>query len=232
MNSLYVAITSVTPFLVYMGLGWLMRRLGWADEFFLHKLNTVSFKAFFPFMMFTCIYQLEGQQFQVDGAFIACALAALAVVVIALLIIVPRVEPKNSRRGVIIQAIYRSNIVFFAMPITETVFGSAGLVPSALLVAIVVPTYNVLAVIILEYYHGGTVSPLQLAKSVLTNPLILGFLTGFAFYLLRIRLPECIETPVNGLGASGHPLGLSRWAARSACARPRRTCGPSCRCSP
>ncbi|MGI6535837.1 MAG: AEC family transporter [Eggerthellaceae bacterium] len=208
MNSLSVAVASVTPFLIYMGLGWLMRRLGWVDVLFLRRLNTVSFKAFFPPMMFYCIYQLEGRDLQINWLFIACALIALAVVVAGLLLIVPRLEPEDSKRGVIIQAIYRTNIVFFAMPLTESVFGAGSLVPSALLVSIVVPTYNVLAVIILEYYHGTSPSPGRLALSVVKNPLILGFLTGFAFYFLQIRLPECIESPVIALANLAIPLAL------------------------
>lgn len=208
MSSLYVAATAVTPFLIYMGLGWLMRRVGWVDELFLRRLNTVSFKAFFPPMMFYCIYQLEGRNLQINWMFIVCALAALAIVVAGLLLIVPRLEPDDSRRGVIIQAIYRTNIVFFAMPLTESVFGASSLVPSALLVSIVVPTYNVLAVIILEYYHGTAPSPGRLALSVVKNPLILGFLCGFAFYFLQIRLPECIESPVIALANLAIPLAL------------------------
>ncbi|MGI6590550.1 MAG: AEC family transporter [Eggerthellaceae bacterium] len=208
MNSFYVAVTAVTPFLIYMGLGWFMRRVNWVDEMFLHRLNQVSFKAFFPPMMFYCIYQLEGQDLAINWIFILCALAALAVVVVGLLLVVPRIEPENSRRGVIIQAIYRTNIVFFALPLTQSVFGSSSLVPSALLVAIIVPTYNVLAVIILEYYHGTKSSPAKLALSVLKNPLILGFLTGFAFYFLQIKLPECVESPVITLANLAIPLAL------------------------
>lgn len=208
MDSFYVAVTAVTPFLIYMGLGWLLRRTGLVDELFLHKLNSVSFKVFFPPMMFNCIYGLEGRDLNINWLFIASALAALAVVVTALLIIVPRLEPRNDRRGVIIQGIYRTNIVFFAMPLAQSVFGADSLVPSSLLVAIVVPTYNVLAVIILEYYRGARPSVGSLVLRVLKNPLIIGFLVGFLFYFAQIRLPECIESPVTTLGNLAIPLAL------------------------
>lgn len=208
MDSFYVAVTAVTPFLIYMGLGWLLRRTGLVDEPFLHKLNSVSFKVFFPPMMFNCVYSLEDKSLNINWLFIASALAALAIVVVSLLIIVPRIEPRNDRRGVIIQAVYRTNIVFFAMPLAQSVFGAASLVPSALLVAIVVPTYNVLAVIILEYYHGTKPTIGSLVLRVLKNPLIIGFLVGFLFYFAQIRLPECIESPVTTLGNLAIPLAL------------------------
>lgn len=208
MDSFYVAVTAVTPFLIYMGLGFIMRRTNLADDEFLHKLNSVSFKVFFPPMMFNCVYGLEGESLDINWLFIVSAVVALAAVVVGLLLIVPRLEPRNDRRGVIIQGIYRTNIVFFAMPLAQSVYGDASLVPSALLVAIIVPTYNVLAVIILEYYRGTRPSAGSLVLRVLKNPLIIGFLVGFLFYFAQIRLPECVEGPVTTLGNLAIPLAL------------------------
>ena len=55
-------------------------------------------------------------------------------VIVALLIIVPRIEPTNARRGVIIQGIYRTNLVFFLLPLAQNVFGNAALVPASMMV--------------------------------------------------------------------------------------------------
>ena len=55
-----------------------------------------------------------------------------------------------------IQAVYRSNFVLFAMPLTESVFGQSGLAAASVMVAIIVPFYNVTAVVILEHFRGGS----------------------------------------------------------------------------
>ena len=51
-SSFLIAINAVLPFMVYLGFGYLARRIGLVDEPFLNKLNTVVFKCFFPFLMF------------------------------------------------------------------------------------------------------------------------------------------------------------------------------------
>ena len=207
-ESLQIAINAVVPFLVYMGFGLIVRKAGWAPVEFLHTLNGLAFKGFFPLMMFYCMYQLEDETLIINPAFIGFAVAALAVVIVALLIIVPRIEPTNARRGVIIQGIYRTNLVFFLLPLAQNVFGNAALVPASMMVAFIMPTYNVLAVIILEYYRGGKPSPKKLALSVLKNPLIVGFLVGCLFYALHIKLPGMIEAPVIAMANLSIPLAL------------------------
>lgn len=49
-----------------------------------------------------------------------------------------------------IQAIYRSNFVLMGLPIAANIFGKDKLGMTAVLVAVVVPIYNMLAVITLE----------------------------------------------------------------------------------
>ena len=76
------------------------------------------------------------------------------------------------------------------------------------MVAIVIPIYNVTAVIILEMFNGGRVRPSVLLKNVCTNPLIMGAMTGLVFYLLNIKLPASVETPIAQFAALSTPLAL------------------------
>ena len=76
------------------------------------------------------------------------------------------------------------------------------------LIAFIVPVYNVLAVIILEYYRGGAASPSALAVSLLKNPLIQGFIVGLVFHFAGWELPAPIETPVLTLANISIPMAL------------------------
>jgi predicted permease len=51
--------------------------------------------------------------------------------------------------------IFRSNFVIFGLPITAALYGDRGLATTSIIIAIIVPFYNVLSVIILEYYRAG-----------------------------------------------------------------------------
>ena len=42
----------------------------------------------------------------------------------------------------------------FAIPLTESVFGSEGVALASMMIAVVVPIYNVVAVVVLEYFRG------------------------------------------------------------------------------
>ena len=52
----------------------------------------------------------------------------------------------NPRRGVIIQAIFRSNFVLFGLPLTIAVFGDSAASIAAMMVTVVVSIYNTTSV--------------------------------------------------------------------------------------
>lgn len=154
MRSFIIAVNAVMPFLIYIVFGYGVRLCGLADEDFMNRLNKLIFKAFFPILMFNNLYKVD------HGLVLNWKLAVTAVLSVlilqALLIItIPRMVSENAKRGVIIQAIYRSNFVLFGIPLTANLFGDEGAVLASMMVAIVIPVYNATAVIILEMFHGG-----------------------------------------------------------------------------
>ena len=207
MRSFIIAVNAVMPFLIYIVFGYGVRLCGLADEDFMNRLNKLIFKAFFPILMFNNLYKVD------HGLVLNWKLAVTAVLSVlilqALLIItIPRMVSENAKRGVIIQAIYRSNFVLFGIPLTANLFGDEGAVLASMMVAIVIPVYNATAVIILEMFHGGRTNPMALVKNVCTNPLILGALVGLIFYVLNIKLPSSVETPISQFAALTTPLAL------------------------
>ena len=207
MESFFVALNTVMPFLIYIAFGYGVRRSGLVDEAFMKKLNKLIFRAFFPIMMFNNFYKMDsGISF--NPTLIAAAVLSLFLLILLLLLVVPRMVKGNPQRGVIIQAIYRSNFVLFGIPLATHLFGDAGTLTASMLVAIVVPLYNVTAVIILELFHTKKIAPLTLVRNVFTNPLILGSVVGLFFYLLKIKLPSPLEETVTQFASLTTPLAL------------------------
>ncbi len=52
-----------------------------------------------------------------------------------------------------IQNAFRSNFVLFRLPLTQMILGGKGSGVTEILIAVVVPFFNVLAVFILQYYN-------------------------------------------------------------------------------
>lgn len=207
MESFLVAVNAVMPFLIYISFGYGVRNSGLVDEAFMNTLNKLIFRAFFPILMFNNLYKIKSG-FTFNGRMVAVAVCSVLFLELVLVLLVPKLVKENPRRGVIIQAIYRSNFVLFAIPLTTTLFGEEGAVLASMMVAVIIPVYNVTAVIILELFHGGKVKSGVLVKNVCTNPLIMGAAAGLVFFLLKIRLPGSVNETITQFANLTTPLAL------------------------
>lgn len=207
MNSFIISVNAVLPFLIYIAFGYGVRTCGLVDEPFLNKLNRMIFQAFFPVMMFYNFYKID-RSFHLNGTLVIVAILSILTIQGLSIAVVPRLVQENARRGVLIQAIYRSNFVLFGIPLASNLFGEAGEILATAMIAIVIPVYNVTAVIILEMYRGGTVSPASLFINVCKNPLIQGAAVGLVFNLLGLRLPASVVSPIAQFANMTTPLAL------------------------
>ena len=201
-----IAAKAVIPFVVYIGFGMGVRRTGLVDEPFLRKLNSVIFYCFYPIVSFCNIYGAGGDGIRLQ--FLALVVASVLVCIGLCMLAVPRFIKAPAQQGVVVQALYRSNILLFALPLVQSLFGEYASAAAGVMVTIVVPLYNVMAVIVLEYYRGCRPKLVPLLKKIFTNPLILGALAGGAFTLLGIRIPSVLEAPIHQLSALTTPLAL------------------------
>lgn len=96
----------------------------------------------------------------------------------------------REQRGVMTQGIFRSNFVLIGLYIAETLVPDGSVGSVAVLGAIVIPLFNVLAVVVLSLYGGGRVSFRSIFIKVLKNPLILS--TGS-----RTALPVAPRPPAS-----------------------------------
>ena len=207
MENLMVATNAVIPFMVYIILGAISKKYGLVKENFLKELNGVVFKVFFPFIMFNNLYDVDFGKLSGAG-YVGFAVISTLVVIVLSFTIVPFFEKEDKRRGVIIQAIFRSNSVLYAIPLAQSVFGQDGATMASIVVAFVVPIYNVASVAILEYYRGGKIAPGKLFINILKNPLIIGAIAGVLFNLLPVTMPQCLVLPIGELCSMATPLSL------------------------
>ena len=208
LESFQVAFNAVMPLLLLLGIGWAAVRSGITDRAFMNRLNTLNYKLFFPFLMFKNVYGAEPENLPTT-ALILTGVVSLLVLVTLLVILVPRIVKDNPRRGTIIQAIFRSNFIIYGIPLTTFVFGEGKASVCGIMVMIMVSMFNILSVIILEYFReGGKVRPGPLLLGIVKNPLLQGCVAGLLCYLLGIRLPVFLKEPVFALGSMASTLAL------------------------
>ena len=113
----------------------------------------------------------------------------------------------RSRRGVVIQGLYRSNFVIIGLPIAESLAGG-DLGPVAMLLAVVIPIFNILAVITLAVFNGEKPVLKKVVLDILENPLIIGSAAGIAVLLAGLRLPAALEKVVSQMSNATSPIHL------------------------
>ena len=110
-----------------------------------------------------------------------------------------------ARFGALSQGILRFN-TYLGLAVVGSLYGQAGLVLAALLLALLVPAVNLLSVWSLTAERG--VSARSLLLPVLKNPLILACLGGVAINLAGLGLPGGSDRLLGLLAAASLPLGL------------------------
>lgn len=208
LDSFGIAFSAVAPFLIYLGLGYLIVSTWMADRQFMNELNKVTFRVLFPILMFYNIYHASAGDMPSLKLILTAVLSILGLTAL-LLWAVPRIIPENPRRGVVIQGVFRSNYMLYGLPLALYVFGSENTGIAGIMVMIVVAVFNTLAVVVLELFHGeGRVNVRALPLKLIRNPLLQGCLLGLAFFLLGWRLPAFLEPPVSSLANMTTPLAL------------------------
>lgn len=184
---LTTALNAVMPIVLLIVLGYLLRQKGVLTDQFLSIGNKLVFSVCLPVMMFVNVYGIASIS---DVRWDICLYSVAAVALLFLLGIVMAlaVTPVPERRGVLLQCSFRSNFAIIGMPLAATLGGEAGAAVAAVLSAVTVPVFNVLAVMALSAFrreNGRPVSGRKLLLDVVKNPLIDGVALGVAALLIR-----------------------------------------------
>ena len=207
MENLILSINVVLPLFLLMALGFVLNRMKLMTEPALTQMNNVTFRVLLPTLLFVNIYQTDLDS-ALNGRLMVFAPALVLASFLILMVLVPCIEKENRKRGVMVQAIMRSNFVLFGMPVVTSLFGEGNTGSTALLIAIVIPMFNIFSVIALEVFRGGKLNVKHLLKSIATNPLLIGAFTGIIFLVLDIPLPVPVMETLGDLSSMATPLAL------------------------
>ena len=181
MDSLIFALTAVAPLILLVAIGYTLKKIGFMNDSFSKMAKKLVFRVFLPATLFLNTYNIKNLA-EMDFSYIYYV---VAVVVSAFLLAIPlviAVARKRERRGVLIQVVFRSNFALVGLPLASSLFGSEGEAVATLLSAVVIPIFNVLAVISLSLFRddGGKPSIKKILLGIATNPLIISIFTGLA----------------------------------------------------
>ena len=210
MENFLLALNVVLPIFFIMTLGFFLKKIKMLDENSLNIMNRLVFRVFMTTLLFLNVYNIgDFSKLSIDNLkLLAYAFIIIFVIVfLAWLIYMPKVKEKK-KLSVLIQGVYRGNFVLFGLAIVDSIYGKEGLATVSLLTIVVIPTFNVLAVIILEYYSGREISKLKLLKQVFKNPLIIATLLGISFIVLKVNIPKPVYKTLSDISKIATPLAF------------------------
>ena len=207
MENLMISANAVLPMCLVMALGYGTRRLGWIRREEISAINKIAFRIFLPCLLYYNVYcsDLSGS---FDPLLMAYAVGGVLLTFGLSLGYTLLTEKLPERRGVMIQGMFRSNYVIMGIPVATVLLGADQLGTVSILIAVVVPLFNMLSVVVLEVFRGQKPKPLHILGQIAKNPLVIGSVLGILTLAAGIRLPHILEQTIQNISAIASPLQL------------------------
>lgn len=209
MENLIFSINGVAPVFLIVFIGWGLKRRGLINGNFINLSSKIVFSIAAPALVFESLSRTD-LQITFSAKQIAFVYASVLFFFLLSWLLASFLSQNGRDRGSFIQGSFRSNFAIIGFALVANLFGPRALGKAAILLAFVMPLYNILAIIALT-------APLQQDRrlrwkktllEIITNPLILATLTAIPFSYFDIELPQFITTTVHSLAAITLPLAL------------------------
>lgn len=207
LSNLLLSFNVVLPLFLEMLLGNWLKRVRLLENETVKSLNKATFKCFLPILLF---YNIYTSNFRSDFnlRLILYVVGCVLILFSVLMLVIPSVEKDNRKRGVLVQAGFRSNFVLFGLPLSASLTGTEAPRAASLLIAIIVPMYNILAVVALERFRGENIRIKNIARGIITNPLVAASTAAVLCHMLQIKLPVFLYDTLSGLAKIATPFSL------------------------
>ena len=205
-----MVLDSLFPVFFLIALGVFLKRYGFVHEAFLATSDRLIYYIFFPIMLFWKIGGAPPAALVDKNFFLAAFAALLCIFVLSTLYMLVFKVPAY-QAGTFSQSCYRFN-TYVGVAIILTIHGERGVQLFGVLIGMVIPLLNVLAVSTLIWHSGKTYGArhrvLITLKALGANPLILACLAGFCFANSGLSFPLFLSNTFQLASWATLPLAL------------------------
>ncbi|MBE6681903.1 MAG: AEC family transporter [Ruminococcaceae bacterium] len=217
-NFLY-AFNGVMPIFLVALVGYILKQKNFLSDDFVKVADKLVFRVMLPCLLFTKVaYTDMSAVNNKDLTLMAFCVIAAVVLTTLLCIIVPLFIKDKAKVGAFIQGVFRSNVAFLGVPFAINLFGEEGGTLASMVLAVVVPVYNVLAVTVLCIFNPDkdnetvTLSKRigKIILGIVKNPLIISIVVALPFGIFGIGsyLPDFVEGTVEYFAKASTTLAL------------------------
>ncbi len=207
MAVLWETFQSLFPIYFYILLGAFLRKAKVLPKSLEAPLNQIVFVVFISTALFVSVYQTDLAQALDAKAMVFSLLAVLAQAGLGMTWALKtfKSRPQASVAG---QSFYRSNFGLLGIIYGSLLFGAQHIGQASLLIAVIVPLYNILSVIIFELMKGSKPNPKTILLNVIRNPIVLAVTLALFFQLTGLQLPSMVLRPLDQIAQAATPLSL------------------------
>ena len=203
-------INSVFPVFTLIALGHILGRRGFFPPQFFAGSDRLVYFVFFPVLLFWKIGG-RGPGEAMNWPLILAVLAVLVAAWILSLIYVRVTRTPDSKVGAFSQCTYRFN-TYIGLPVILSALGDDGVRTFGVLISVVIPALNIMAVATLIWFAQKSYSFEEKVRlffrEALLNPLIIGCLAGLVYGSFHQPLPTFFNNTFQLLSVAALPLAL------------------------
>jgi predicted permease len=209
LHSLSFTANIVAPIFFIVFLGYLLKRLKVIDEGFIHTASKLVFVITLPTLVFMSISRTDFQAV-FNPQQLGFVLISTFISFIALWAIGKYWIKRPEDLGVFIQGAFRSNYGIIGLAVSYNLFSDSGLAQASLLLALVIPMYNVLSIVALTIpaQRSGASNIGSTLYEIIKNPLIIAVLLALPFSYFGFKLPEIAQNTGRYFANLTLPLAL------------------------
>ncbi|MFD5162139.1 AEC family transporter [Streptomyces hawaiiensis] len=201
-----LTLKALAPVVLLIGLGFVVKRWMIQGESFWSGAESLGYRVLLPALFLHGLATADTRDLPV-GSMTAVLVASTVVVATLVIALRPLMRLPGDGFTSVFQGSIRFNN-YIGVTIASGLYGTQGVAMAAVCNAAIVPTVNVLCVLVFAWFGGARLSLTGIARQLVTNPLILACVAGGLLQALDLGLPPGIEPALQSLGAASMPLGL------------------------
>ena len=203
---LHVLIHNILPVFAMLALGFVMGRMGTAKQEEARAVNRIAFLVLQPPLIFMLLTGLDLSALRLDalGLYVATEVIAFLVTFFAVRILFGCETDEAFLLGMCVTFV---NSLLYVWPISTLIYGEAGAIPIAAIVAFDASVAFAFFIIGSEIFAGKG-SAISVLPRIARNPVLVTILLSIALNLGAVPIPEPVMTAARFAGAAAAPMTL------------------------
>lgn len=199
-------LSSLLPVFLIILAGYGLQKTKFPGDKFWPGAERMVYYILFPALLFTSSAGASWEFYSV-APMVWAILAVMFVMSGLLLVLRPRLTKKDASFSSVFQGSIRWNS-YIGLAAAYALYGNDGLYLAAVFMTVLIPTVNILSIMVLVRYSSQEGSWNWIFITVVKNPLVIACLSGMFINLLGWQLPAVADNLLTILGRGALPLGL------------------------